>query len=253
VLGAQDQKCSAIGAGITDGIAAVSLGTATAISTLCNKPVLDEKLRIPCFSFDRTEWILESVISTSGVSLKWLKSNLFKELSYGELDRMAEKSNPGANGIFFYPHMEGASSPYWKSEEKGFLYGLSLSTNENDIIRAFLEGIAFQIKINLDIHEELNQSISEVRIYGGGANSDLWCSIIADITGKTVSLLYTPEIANLGAAILAGTGTGIYTNYFDALSKIGLIKKKYNPLKENVDTYNRIYSRYVQIQNKIIG
>lgn len=254
VLGAQDQKCAAIGAGIGQGIATVSLGTATAVTSIGMKPVFDPEMRVPCFALDENRWILESVIGTSCISLKWLKTTLFEHMEYAEMDRMAENSIPGANGLFFYPHMEGATTPYWRNDIKGFIYGLSLSTSRGDLVQALLEGIGFQIRVNIKAHEEINRdSIHEIRIFGGGSNSELWCRLIADITGKTVSVLYTSEIANLGAAILAGTGTGIFRDCEEVLSRIQLIKKQFKPDQDAMKRYNEIYAKYLEIQSKIFS
>ena len=254
VLGAQDQKCAAIGAGIREGIATVSLGTATAISSIHRSPVLDEQMRVPCFALDENRWILESVISTSCISLKWLKTTMFENMEYSEMDCLAEAAAAGAGGVFFYPHMEGATTPYWRNDIKGFMYGFSLSTSKGDIIRALLEGIGFQIKVNIDIHEEINREpVNEIRIFGGGSNSELWCRLIADITGKTVSVLYTSEIANLGAAILAGMGTGVYSNYGDVLSRIQLVKKQFIPDREENRKYCEIFKKYIKMQEKLLS
>ena len=254
VLGAQDQKCAAIGAGISEGVATVSLGTASAISSVGLEPVFDAQMRIPSFTLDENRWILESCIATACISLKWLKTTFFGDLDYARLDELAEESEAGANNVFFYPHMEGASTPYWRSDIKGFLYGLSLSTLKEDVIRALLEGIGFQIKINLDIQEQIiGRSVEEIRIFGGGSNSKLWCRLIADITGKTVSALYTSEIANLGAAVLAGMGTGIYSDSRDVLSKVDLIKKQYIPDKEKNKKYNEVFLKYMAIQDKLLS
>jgi len=254
VLGAQDQKSAAIGAGIRQGIATVSLGTATAVSSIGMKPLFDSEMRVPCFALDDSRWILESVIGTSCISLKWLKTTLFEHMEYPEMDRAAENSIPGANGLFFYPHMEGAATPYWRNDIKGFMYGLSLSTSRGDMVRALLEGIGFQIRINMEVHEEINgDSIHEIRIFGGGSNSEFWCRLIADITGKTVSVLYTSEIANLGAAILAGMGTGVFRDSEEVLSRIQLIKKQFKPEQNTREKYNEIYLKYLEMQSKIFS
>jgi xylulokinase len=252
VLGAQDQKCAAIGAGIADGVATVSLGTATAISSVCRKPIIDRDGRIPCFCLEEDRWILESVVGTSGISWKWLKNTLFETMTYTEMDKLATDSNPGADGLFFYPHLEGATSPFWRNDLKGFLYGLTLSTGRADLSRAFLEGIAFQIRINLEIHERLNRQIREIRVYGGGSNSEFWCQLIANLTGKTVSVLYTSEIANLGAAVLAGIGTGVYPNCEAALSGIELIKRRFTPDQAATGRYQELYPAYRAIQEKLL-
>lgn len=253
VLGAQDQKCAAIGVGIQSGIAAVSLGTATAVSTISSVPVFDPAMRIPSFCLYRGRWMLESVVGTTGSSLKWVKNSFFPELSYPKMDSLAEESQIGSGGIFFYPHLEGASSPFWLSGIKGFLYGFGLSSVRGDIVRSVMEGVAFQIRINLDIHEELNGTVRELRLFGGGSNSGIWCRIIANVTGKTVRLIHTPEAANLGAAILAGIGAGIYRSIEDNIPKDLILRKSYEPEAAAVQQYNAAFEQYLLIQDKIMS
>lgn len=206
-LGAQDQKCAALGAGIGPGVATVSLGTATAVSTLCDRPVFDGRMRVPCFALGGGRWVLESVAGTTGASLKWLRDTLLEGMGYTDLTACAAQSAPGSGGVCFYPHMEGAGSPYWDSSARGGLQGLSLSTSRADIARAVLEGVAYQIAVNLGIHEEITgTAVREIRLFGGGAKSALWRRIIADVTGREIAVPYTSETANLGAAMLAGLG-----------------------------------------------
>ena len=250
VLGAQDQKCAAMGSGINKGICTISLGTATAISTISEQPILDKEMRIPCFTLDKKYWIVEAVIGTSGVSLKWMKETFFTGNTYSELDRMVEDSSIGANNIFFYPHLQGATSPYWNSEARGFIYGMSLSTTREDMIRSLYEGIAFQIRANLEVMEKMGAEINEIRVFGGGSKSDIWCKIIADVTGKIVHVLYTSEIANLGAAIIAGVGSGIYKNFDAAISEIDLVKKSFKPITTNKECFDAFYKKYIEIQNR---
>ncbi len=249
VLGAQDQKCAALGAGIEEGIVTVSLGTSTAISVLCKEPVLDKQQRIPCFALDEKNYVLEAVISTSGVTFKWLKK-LFG-MEYDDMCTLAEKASLGSNELFFYPHFTGAASPYWKENAKGFFYGISLNTDKSDMIRSLLEGIAFQMKINIDAAQEITGiKINEIRLFGGGSNQELWAQIIADVTGLTVSILYTSEVANVGAAMLA---MGAIEHEAKDLFDINMIKIHYEPDTYAREKYIKVLQDYLNIQNKIIS
>ena len=245
ILGAQDQKCAAIGSGIDTGICTISLGTATAICVKSNYLLLDYGMRIPCFTLDNNSWILEAVISTSGVGLKWFRDNFLRDKSYIEMDEIVKNTLPGAKGIYFYPHFEGASSPYWETKEKGFIYGLNLSTTIGEILRALYEGIAYQIKSNIDVLEGLGAKINEIRLFGGGARSSIWCSIISDMTGKPINILYTAETANLGAAVIAASGIGA------CIHSTELIAKTILPDKDMVQLYNKGYEKYIEKQRKI--
>lgn len=243
VLGAQDQKCAALGAGIEEGVATVSLGTSTAISILCEEPVLDGLQRIPCFALDKKSFVLEAVISTSGAAFKWLR-NLF-ETGYDDMCELAEQSPAGSKGVFFYPHFTGAASPYWKGEAKGSFYGITLNTDKSDIIRSLLEGIAFQIKINIDAAKEITGTkIEEIRLFGGGAKQALWAQMIADVTGKRVRVPFTSETASLGAALLACGKT--FTSHRRPP------RDEYEPDEELSGRYEEIYDDYLAMQAKML-
>lgn len=253
ILGAQDQKCSVIGSGIKEGICAVSLGTATAITTIGNEPMIDPDMRIPCFALDEGRWVLEAVITTAGVSLKWMKNIIFADKSYDEMNEIVETVPAGSGDVWFYPHLEGAASPFWKPDAKGFIYGIGLTTSSGEILRALYEGIAYQIRSNIEVLEQLNTQINEIHIFGGGSKSSIWCKIIADIIGKNVCVLYTSETANLGAAIIAGTGSGVYRDYSDIIENVKLIEKTYKPDAKLLDLYDAAYEKYLEIQKKILN
>jgi sugar (pentulose or hexulose) kinase len=194
--------------------------------------------RIPCFALDEKSFVLEAVIGTSGAAFKWMK-NMFN-MDYGDMCSLAEISSVGSNGVFFYPHLNGASSPSWSEEAKGLFYGLTLSTKKSDMMRGLLEGIAFQIKTNLDVCEEVSgEKINEIRLFGGGAKNVIWCEIIANVTGKCVNVSITPETACIGAALLAGGKHEQKT------------RKTYKPEKALFELYEEIYSRYIMLEEKI--
>lgn len=251
-LGGQDQKCAALGAGIGEMISTVSLGTASAIEQKCHKPVIDSKMRVPCFSYlFKNEWVIEGCVSTAGASMRWLKETLFSDKSYKDLDRLALQCKGEANGVFFFPHLAGSGSPYWKSSTQGAFYGITLSTDVNQIVKSVFEGVAYQIKANIEAMQELYQPVSEIRLFGGGAKSDIWCRILSDITEKPIKTLSTCETANVGAAIIAGLGCGIFKDQSTVTGKVGTAKV-FEPVPKSVCTYREKYEEYLDIQDKFV-
>lgn len=220
-VGGQDQKVAALGAGIDSKTATLSLGTAGAIEFMCDFPVFDQDRRLPCFSYlKKNQWVLEGVVSTCGAGLKWLKSTIFSDCSYCEIDNLASTSPLGSSGVRFTPHFAGASSPHWQSNCKAAISGITLSTTKADISRSILEGVAFEIRENIEVFRKLsNNEISAFKVFGGGTGSDIWNQIIADITGIDLTTFESPDIANYGAAILAfeasGDKGGIGTQFVD--------------------------------------
>ncbi len=249
VVGAQDQRCASMGAGIDKGIFTVSLGTASSISAITDKPLTDDNMQVTCCGLDERYWILETVVSTAGVALKWLRNTLFPQLSYAEMDSLAQSAEPLSGGVSFYPHLTVGAS----GKANGTFKGLSLQTNSQDIIRAVLEGVAYQIKIHISNMEKMGITGNEIRLFGGGANSSVWCQIIADITNKRVVIPRTNETANLGAAMVARMGLEGSTDFHSSYSMLGEPAKVFTPEESRVKIYQDAYQEYVKIHTELIS
>ncbi|MFH1009468.1 MAG: FGGY family carbohydrate kinase [Candidatus Latescibacterota bacterium] len=251
-VGGQDQKCAALGASIRTGTATVSLGTASAISALVDHPLSDPERRIPLFPFFfPSTWDLEGVVGTAGGALRWLRETMFPKISYPALDEWAALAPPGANGVRFYPHLSGAGSPYWRADVLGAFLGLTLSTGPGDLVRSVLEGVAFQIRANLEVLESLGIPVAQLVLFGGGAQSGLWPKIIGGVTGRPVAIARMGDVATWGAALLAGIGAGLLTG--EDLER-GMIREE--PVlpspPECVEQYEGICGRYRIQEEKLM-
>ncbi len=189
VLGGQDQKLAAIGAGIRPGACTVSFGTATAISKLYEGASFDGEERVTIFPFGEESYIAEIPLPTTGAALRWLVKTMCPDKSYKEVDQLAKLSAPGAGGVIFETDLATG----------GVLSGLTLSTTLSDIIYALFEGVSRDIR---DSVQRLGGA-RDLLVFGGGAKSDIWCRILSRVCQTSVSILETPETAALGAAILA--------------------------------------------------
>jgi xylulokinase len=252
VVGGQDQKCAALGAAIRPGVATVSLGTASAISCLIDEPALDAERRIPTFPFVVPGyWDFEGVVSTAGAALTWVRDTVFPNKDHSALDELANQSPPGANGVRFYPHLTGATSPLWQVGARGAFTGLSLATSSADLVRSVLEGIAFQIRANLDVIQSM-APVEELVLFGGGAKSDLWCDIISQVTDKPVFVTEMVDVANWGACVLAGLGAGVYEDYTAAELSTDLTLRS-APLLQVVNDYDAIFQEYIEAEGQLVG
>jgi len=189
VLGGQDQKIAAIGAGLGDGVLTMSFGTASALTKLHSDMILDSG--VSQFRFDDDHFVSEGVADTTGAALKWL-SRMMGDVSYREMDALAEESMPGANGVTAY-------TSFSKGAQFG---GMTLSTTRGDLIYALYEGTCREIADRLSSMG----GADEIRVFGGGSKSRIWCEILSRITGCRICILDTPETASRGAAILASGG-----------------------------------------------
>jgi L-xylulokinase len=128
-------------------------------------------------------------------------------------------------------------------------YGLSPSTNKADILRAVYEGIAFSHNMSIEkLAEIVKINGNDVWLAGGGAASNIWGQVFADITGYNIKVAKANEIGARGAALSAGVGVGIFKDHKDA-NKLLEVRREYVPNAENVERYGeefRIYKSLVE-------
>lgn len=242
-VGAQDQKCAALGAGLAEGVMTISLGTAAAITKRWSEAKTEINNGIGwCGYAERGAFVTEGVIGTAGTCLRWVRDVFFKNESYTTVDKEALEARDRGSSLIFHPYMNGPTSPELYPESTGNLYGVNLATERGDVALAVMEGIAFQMRAILEAMEAYG-SVHTLILFGGGAKSDLWCRIIADVTGMRISVTKTPEAAGAGAAILSSRAVG------DDLSTLEIVKT-YEPsaLKE---TYEEKYKKYKAIEIKL--
>ena len=245
VLGGQDQKCAALGAGIRSGVATASLGTSTAVTVLADAPGFDAATKIPCFPFvlDRV-WEWEAPLATTGGALRWLRDVLARDTDYAEMDRLAAESPPGANGVTFHPHLAGAASPHWQPERRARFTGLTLGTSTADVIRAVMEGVAYEIRLNVDALERLVGRLDSVHVFGGGARSRVWCELIAAVLDRPVQTVQRVETAALGAAMLAAVH-GFGNDLAEAQAALLPPGETLAPSRADAAAYDALLLRYL--------
>ncbi len=248
VTGALDQIAGAIGVGVVDeNIVSEMTGTIMALCVVTDKiPPYNPDSKIPCHLHaigDKFVSLLWS--STAGMALKWFRSNFAENLSFKELDELAEKAGPGAEGLTMLPHLCGSTMPVYNPDARGTFWGMTLAHGKGHFTRAILEAVAFTLKDDLDC---IGATCDEIRITGGGAGSPLWAQIKADVTGLNLSTLKEKESACLGAAIMAGVGVGIYDSMEEACHSIIQTKKTYRP--SGVD-YTAAYQQYKTLDSML--
>ena len=242
--GGQDQKCAALGAGISDGSATVSLGTASCITQLAGHPILDEGMRIPCFSYLWPDtWSFEGIINTAASSYQWFRDIFAGQYSYKELDALAAAAAEKGERAFFFPYLAGMTSPFWGDMAGGFS-GISLASDIGQLALAVMDGISCNVKANLDVMQQINKPVKEIRLFGGGAKSPVWCQLTADILDLPVVTQSSPETALLGAAMLAKRG------YDGKPPAIPQAARAYEPDPKNVAVYKQYYEEYMGLIGK---
>jgi sugar (pentulose or hexulose) kinase len=139
-------------------------------------------------------------------------------------------------------------NPYWDAGARGAFVGLTSSHRRGHLYRSILEGIAFEQRLALNaVEEEIGTRIGELVVIGGGAGSELWCRIFADVTGKTIHRPRNADASGLGAAVAAAVGAGWYASFREAARAMTGAAKNVEPDKRATVEYRRRFRIYKEL------
>jgi xylulokinase len=170
-----------------------------------------------------------------------------RETGCDAYDLLIAQAAQEPTALLLLPHFTSTGTPHFDTQSKGVLAGLRLSTTKGEIIRAVLEGITYEMALNVQVLRECGASISAFRATGGGAKSPFWMQLKADLLGKPVSAMRVSEAVCLGVAILAGTATGVYANAREAALRISRVERTYRPNSKR----SRFYSERFQLYREL--
>ena len=169
------------------------------------------------------------------------------------LDQITERTPAGSNGVIYTPWIWGERAPVEEKTLRAGLYNLSLRSNREDIIRAFLEGIAYNTRwLVQPVEKFLNRKVPSINIVGGGAQSDVWCQIFADVMNLEIKQAADPVQSNArGAAWIGAVGLGEIA-YADIQSLIQF-KRSYQPNPSNRAVYDQGFNAFTTIYKQMSG
>jgi xylulokinase len=243
INGGGDLSVAALGSGrINDGQMHISLGTSGWVAGHFTKRKIDIPHYTGCIgsTYPRKYYLGMAHQETAGICLEWLKNKVLyheeqlkQEAHVGNiyelLDALAEKAGPGAGGLIFTPWMYGERSPIDDETVRGGLFNVSLNHSREHLVRAVFEGIALNTRWAMETLENLYAPVQELGIVGGGAKSDVWCQIMADVTNRTILQVDRPQQAGArGIALLASLALGYIPTYED-IEKYVRIKRRFVP------------------------
>ena len=273
VAGSIDNTAAAIGSGaVEDFHPHLYIGTSSWITAHVpfKKTDIGSSLAsIPCAVPDK--YLLTALQATAGGNLTFLRDNiiyhkdeLLQEADVPDifkvLDKITARVPAGANGVIYTPWIWGERAPVDDKTVRAGLYNLSLHNTREDIIRAFLEGIALNTKwLMTPVEKFLGKQVDSINIVGGGAQSDVWCQIFADVMNVEIKQVAEPVYANArGAAWIGAVGLGEIS--FADVPKLVKIKQAYTPNNKNrslyderFDTFKTIYKQMKGIYKKLNG
>lgn len=266
INGAGDISSSAIGSGaIQEGELNIRLGTSGGVSGHFTHRKIDLAHYAGCIgsAWPQKYFLALAHQETVGICLEWVKDKILYhteqlkteahvEEVYQILDQLAEQAPAGAGGMIFTPWMFGERCPLDDHYVRSGLFNVSLHQDRRHLMRSFLEGIAFNIRWAIETLEKLYNPVEELNIIGGGAKSDIWCQIIADISNRRISQVEDPQQANAkGVALLASLALG-YIHSFEEIKDYIKIRKTFIPRAENRQLYDKLFIEFKNIykQNK---
>lgn len=251
--GGLDAACGTLGAGvIAPGQTQEQGGQAGGMSICIDQYAADPRL-ILGFHVVPGRWLLQGGTTGGGGALKWLRDILCPELSFEEMSALAETAPAGSGGVTFLPYMAGERSPIWNPDACGVFFGLNFGTTRGQMIRACMEGVAYALRHNLETAEAAGARAETLRAMGGSANSRIWTQIKADVTGREIEVPGSDTATTLGAAMLAGVGTGVWHSFEDAVRQTVRVKRRHAPDPAAKAVYDKGYETYRQLYENLKG
>jgi xylulokinase len=263
VNGGHDQGCTALGLGvIAPGRVLLGCGTAWVVTGVTDTaelsalpPSLDLNFH-PAHQIGSGSgcWTISQSLGGLGASLEWLlqrcwtatesASDAARADAFAALDAEMEDTTPGG-GLFFLPLTGGHSDP--AGEQRGALWGLRLDHTRADMARAVMEGAAYELRWALEPIRRAGMPIERMWMIGGAAQSPLWPGIVADVTGVPLSLPQGEHWPAVGAAILAGVGSGAFEILVEAQARFRRPVRQIEPDRGNRSIYDECFAGYQQL------
>lgn len=244
-----DQFAGTVGAGnLEPGVITETTGAALAICATSATQLYDPQKRISIYLHPiEKQYVLFLWAPTAGMVFRWFRDEFCHGEDYASLCDEAETIAVGADGLTMLPHLSGAGCPEFDFNAKGAFSGFTLGHTRGHFVRAVLESIAFMLRGNIELLEKTGVTVKEIRSLGGGAKSDLWLQIKADVCRKDILVMQCDEAACLGVAMLSCVGVGIYKDLSEARNNMVKVKKTFSPDSDQAHLYDAAYIKYQEL------
>jgi len=250
VAGAGDGQCAGLGVNaIGSGRASLNMGTAVVSGILAPEYTTDESFRTLCAPV-AGQYFLETVIQSGVFMVNWFVEQLAGDLKDCRLslspeellEAAAAKVPAGSLGLMLVPYWNHAMTPYWDPAARGVTIGWTGAHGREHLYRAILEGIAFEQRLLGEGRKTATSGdLTEYVVMGGGSKSDLWCQILADVTGVPIIRSSTTEATCLGAGIAAATAAHWYPDASSAAASMTHMAEQFLPDPDHGEIYDLLY------------
>jgi xylulokinase len=247
--GGADNACGAIGSGIlSEGKTLCSIGTSGVVLSYEERNDLDFKGKVHYFNHsEENAYYTMGVTLAAGYSLSWFKDTFAKDEAFDQFLEGVEIVPAGSNGLLFTPYIVGERTPHADSNIRGSFIGADAAHERQHFVRAVLEGITFSLNESIEIFRSSGKKIDSIVSIGGGAKSDVWLQMQADIFNTKIEKLSSEQGPGMGAAMLAAYGCGWYPSLKECAEVFIQTSKTYEPIEENVQAYNKLFGIYQQV------
>jgi xylulokinase len=263
VKGAMDQATSAVGAGnIAPGIVTETTGSVMAIGI--TSAVVDPAamVRLPYQPhLIPGSFLYLPYVQTAGSAYKWWRDKFCQteissagglEAAYEEMNALAAGTPAGSEGLVFLPFLAGAGQPENDPDARAVFYGLTLKHGKGHCARSIMESIAFLLRKILEDFRRSGVQMRELRSMGGGARSELWLQIKADVTGLPLVRMEEEETSTLGAAVLAAVACGDHPDLAAATAAMVRLGRRFQPDPAARATYDRSFALYNELYSALV-
>lgn len=259
----QDQVAAAIGAGVFDSdVAADGAGTVECITPVFDGIPDNDVLYRGSYAIVPYiipgKYVCYAFSFTGGALVKWnidtnckLEKMHAKEQGRSVYSLLEENLPDEPTGIMVLPHFAGAATPYMDSESKGAILGLTVSNTAEELHRAMMEGVTYEMLVNMEQLRKAGIAPKTLRATGGGANNKIWTQMKADILNVPITTLASEEAGTVGSAMLTGVAIGVYRDLEDAATHMVQTVDTYEPRAEYHERYMEIYENYKKIYDAV--
>jgi xylulokinase len=248
VAGLGDGQAACLGAGVTSlDRAYLNLGTAVTGGPIGRTYVTDPSCRT-LYGGSPNTFLFENVLRGGLATMRWFMrhfgDSLDEQADFDRYEAAAREIGPGSGGLLLVPYWNHVTSPYWDPLASGIVVGWHHGHRREHLFRAIEEGIAYEHRLAMEgIQVATGERIREYVILGGGSHSDLWCQIMADVLGTTVTRAHTAEATNLGAGILCAFGVGWYPSVEEAVAAMTGVAESFQPEDRARVLYDNLFAQ----------
>jgi xylulokinase len=260
MAGGGDQAAGAVGVGAVEaGIVSLALGTSGVVFATTEGAYVEPQGRLHAFCHALPgRWHFMGVMLSAAGSLQWYRDELAPGSSFEELLAPAANIPPGSEGLLFLPYLTGERTPHPDPLARGAFVGLTVRHTQAHLTRSVLEGVAYGLRDSFELIKTAGKiEVRQVRVSGGGARSQLWRQILADVFGADLVTVNTTEGAAYGAALLAGVGAGAWNDVRTACQTAIQITGETQPsgisYESGYASYRRLYPALKDIFKTLAG